>query len=69
MFVCMCNGYTDRDIVDAARDAASVDEVYERLGGEPRCGSCLDYAESLIAKAETDEAESTGFMEPLLAPA
>ena len=69
MFVCLCNGYTDRDILDAARECTTLDEIYERLGGEPQCGGCLDYAESLIGKAEADEADASGFVEALPAPA
>ena len=49
MIVCVCNAITESEIREAARSgAASPDAAYERLGCEPHCGCCLDYAQDLI---------------------
>jgi bacterioferritin-associated ferredoxin len=49
MIVCVCNALTEADVRKAARaGAATPDAAYERLGFEPHCGCCLDYAQDLI---------------------
>ena len=49
MYVCLCNGLTESQIRAAARaGAASVDEAYRRLGGEPVCRCCVETAEAVI---------------------
>ncbi len=50
MFVCLCNGYTDSQIREAAAGCAgAVDCVYEHLGAAPRCRSCVEMAGEIIA--------------------
>ncbi|WP_147653090.1 (2Fe-2S)-binding protein [Vulcaniibacterium gelatinicum] len=49
MYVCICNGVTDREIRDAA--AAGCDSLAEltmRTGCGANCGSCLDHAERIL---------------------
>lgn len=41
MFICLCHGYTDRQIHAAAARCQTVSELYRRLGSEPRCGKCV----------------------------
>jgi bacterioferritin-associated ferredoxin len=49
MYVCLCNGYRERDIREAVvRGARTVDEIYSQLGQAPCCGACVPYAEALI---------------------
>ncbi len=54
MYVCLCNGLTERDIRAAARNlagatgAASVDEVYRRLGAAPICCCCVETAQAIV---------------------
>ena len=49
MILCVCNAITEAEVRDAARaGAASPSEAYARLGCEPHCGCCLDYAQDLI---------------------
>ena len=49
MIVCVCNAITEDEVRAAARaGASSPARAYERLGCEPHCGCCLDYAQELI---------------------
>ncbi len=49
MIVCVCNAITETEVREAARDGATCpDAAYARLGCEPHCGCCLDYAPDLI---------------------
>ena len=42
MYICICNGFTDREIRVAAKEGAvqSVSRVYRHLGCEAQCGRC-----------------------------
>lgn len=53
MIVCVCNALSESEIVTMAQNSghSSVEEVYARLGCQPRCGRCLDYADDLIGEA------------------
>lgn len=49
MIVCVCNRITEAEVREVARDGACTPEkAYARLGCEPQCGCCLDYAQDLI---------------------
>ena len=49
MFVCICHRYREQDIRRAAHSGLrSAHDIYRRLGAEPRCGRCLEFAEKLI---------------------
>ena len=49
MIVCVCNAITEKEVREAARQGARTPEdAYARLGCEPQCGCCLDYAQELI---------------------
>lgn len=52
MYVCICNGVTDHQIREAASDGcATVADLVLRTGCGATCGSCLDMAGELLAKA------------------
>ncbi|WP_058835663.1 (2Fe-2S)-binding protein [Luteimonas abyssi] len=52
MYVCICNGVTDRDIAAAAASGCtSVHELTMRTGCGATCGSCMDMAGDLLAEA------------------
>lgn len=52
MYVCICNGVTDRDIRQAAEAGCrSVPELTMRTGAGANCGSCLELATSLLEQA------------------
>lgn len=52
MYVCICNGYRDRDIAQAARHGhRDAPAAYEALGCGPQCGQCLTYAQAILDEA------------------
>lgn len=49
MYICLCNGYRDEEIRNAAEAGIHcAREAYERLGQGPQCGCCLPLAQELI---------------------
>jgi bacterioferritin-associated ferredoxin len=52
MYVCMCHGFTDRQ-VRALPEAAggSTASVYRALGVRPRCGKCVPMVKEIVRKA------------------
>ena len=58
MYVCICNGVTDRDIRQAAEAGCkTVAELTMRTGCGATCGTCLDMAADLLAAARPREAQ------------
>jgi bacterioferritin-associated ferredoxin len=42
MYVCLCNGFTDKQVrVAGGMPGCSVAAVYRSLGVQPRCGKCV----------------------------
>jgi bacterioferritin-associated ferredoxin len=65
MYVCVCNGITDRQIREVAEAGCrSVAELTMRTGVGAGCGSCLDMAAQLL-----DEAHSALPVLPVLSQA
>ena len=52
MYVCLCNGYTDKQIRGAVREGgvSTAEEAYLSLGNGFCCGSCADCASDLVEK-------------------
>ena len=51
MILCVCNAITENEIRELARAGARTpEEAYAALGHEPQCGSCLCYADQLMAE-------------------
>jgi bacterioferritin-associated ferredoxin len=49
MIVCVCNAITEHELREAVgRDARDPEAAYAKLGCEPQCGCCLDYAQEII---------------------
>ena len=49
MYVCICNGVTERDIRQAAEAGCrSIAELTMRTGAGANCGSCVDTAAALL---------------------
>ncbi len=63
VYVCVCNGHSDRDIRRAARSGLRCARtIYAQLGKPPRCGRCLQEAERLVQEvhdAVSDERPSS----------
>lgn len=57
MFVCICNGITDKDIQDVVRNegAGSVRELKKHLAVGKDCGSCVKAAQRIIDNTIIDE--------------
>ncbi len=52
MYVCLCNGVTDRQIREAAdAGCGSLAELTMRTGAGANCGSCLSMAEETLHEA------------------
>jgi bacterioferritin-associated ferredoxin len=53
MYVCLCNGLTDRAI-ESASDVpdCSVSDVYKALGCAPRCGKCVPVVRQMLKRAD-----------------
>ena len=62
MYVCICNGITERAVRQAAAaGASSLSELTRRTGCAGTCGSCAELAEQILR----DEHESRFRMFPL----
>jgi len=49
MYICICNGYREREVRDAAlRGARTVEDAYQALGNGPCCGCCVAEAQEFI---------------------
>lgn len=53
MYVCICQGVTERQIEEAVSNgAASLSDLQEQLQVARCCGSCSETVESLLARLE-----------------
>ena len=58
MYVCVCNGHSDRDIRRAARSGLRCARtIYAELGKPVRCGRCVQTAERLVQEVHSDSIE------------
>ncbi|MBO6504197.1 MAG: (2Fe-2S)-binding protein [Kordiimonadaceae bacterium] len=50
MYVCLCNGYTDKEIKSAVREngVKTAEEAYLSLGNGFCCGACTDCAKEIV---------------------
>ncbi|PPU93818.1 (2Fe-2S)-binding protein [Xanthomonas albilineans] len=56
MYVCICNGVTDRQIREAVEaGCCNVSELTMRTGCGATCGSCLEMAADLLERSLTRE--------------
>ena len=56
MYVCLCNGFTDRQVRQVCPAAAgSTAEIYRQLGVQPRCGKCVPFVRDIVRR-ETQQA-------------
>ena len=67
MYVCLCNGVTDRQLFEAAAElalqpgtgsgASFAEQVVDRLGAGLGCGTCRSFAVDLVERAATRQAD------------
>jgi bacterioferritin-associated ferredoxin len=63
VYVCICNGYRDAEIREAAREGARcAHEAYWALGNGPCCGRCLPVAQSLIDRVHGEKPATGAFI-------
>ncbi len=49
MYVCLCNGYREAQLLQlACRGVTCAEEAYSALGNGPNCRQCLDCAQQII---------------------
>lgn len=49
MYVCICNGISDKEIRKAvAAGAGTLQELHDKLGVASQCGTCAEHAMSII---------------------
>ncbi len=49
MYICICNAIKESDLRDIARrEPGAAEELYRKLGREPKCRQCLDEAERIV---------------------
>jgi len=68
MYICICNGISERVVREAAADGVrSLSELTRRTGCAGNCGSCADLAEQVLR--EEHESRRRAFSLPLFAAA
>jgi bacterioferritin-associated ferredoxin len=51
MYVCLCNGFTDREVRSiAAASRCSTAGLYRSLGVRPRCGKCVPMVREILGE-------------------
>jgi bacterioferritin-associated ferredoxin len=51
MYICLCNGITDRDVHRvAAGGDGTVAQIYRGLGCTPQCGKCVPVVREMVAQ-------------------
>jgi bacterioferritin-associated ferredoxin len=65
MFVCLCNGFTERQVRDCLNQGTrSVAGVYRCLG-KPQCGKCIGHVREMVDAAHSDRRQCAGSSEHL----
>ena len=69
MYVCICNGVTERAVRQAASEGVrTLSELPRRTGCAGTCGGCADYAEQILNEHIPNEGRRrVAFPLPLLA--
>ncbi|MGE0258023.1 MAG: bacterioferritin-associated ferredoxin [Alphaproteobacteria bacterium] len=61
MYVCLCNGLSDRDLLPHARSGGhSVSMVYQACGCRPQCGKCVPFVRQMLREHAGDAATAQG---------
>jgi bacterioferritin-associated ferredoxin len=70
MFVCLCNGFTERQVRECLKTTGvqSVAGVYRCLG-KPQCGKCIGHVRQMVDAAHSERCRHAGAAEHLPAAA
>ncbi|HWD58123.1 MAG TPA: (2Fe-2S)-binding protein [Stellaceae bacterium] len=60
MYICLCNGLTDRDVRANCEGCPSVAMVYQALGCAPQCGKCVPYVRQMLREQPSAAVEAGG---------
>ena len=61
MYICLCNGITDRQVrAKAQGEDCSVGDVHRALGVTPKCGKCIPMMRDIVRECGAMEAGSDG---------
>ncbi len=53
MYICLCNGFTDRQVrSNAQASGGSVGQLYKSLGCSPKCGKCVPVVRDMLRGIE-----------------
>lgn len=56
MYVCLCHGFTEKQVQQAAAQGpCSISEIYRRLGETPQCGQCVCTVVDLVRSDSKEE--------------
>ncbi|RAU20983.1 bfd domain-containing protein (2fe-2S)-binding domain-containing protein [Paramagnetospirillum kuznetsovii] len=56
MYVCLCHGFTDRQVRAAITEGAgNANQVFRQFNAKPRCGKCVSTVRELV-----DETKGSG---------
>jgi bacterioferritin-associated ferredoxin len=54
MYICLCNGLTDRVLREhSAGDGCSVAMVYRALDVKPQCGKCVPFVRQMLRETSS----------------
>ncbi|MFU8833007.1 MAG: bacterioferritin-associated ferredoxin [Wenzhouxiangella sp.] len=52
MYVCVCNALKEETVRTLADEGLSFEEIQQVTGCSATCGSCLEFAEALVASVQ-----------------
>jgi bacterioferritin-associated ferredoxin len=61
VYVCLCNGVTDRQVrAKASSEECSVGAVHRALGITPKCGKCIPMMRDLVRECSSEAGAEAG---------
>ena len=54
MYVCICQGITQKDIQRAVEEGATFSDLRKEMGVAAECGSCGQYAKKLVKQTQQE---------------
>lgn len=61
MYVCLCHGFTDRQVRAAVTEGAgNTSQVFRQFNAKPRCGKCVSMVRDLVDETKGSCGGSSG---------